>query len=180
MIELTNSSVFNSENSPLYILLNNRYSSPAIVAPPEEDAAASGRFFMVTSASTAVGGGSNLLIQITNPNASGRTLYISKVSGGISAAATLNLYSAGTVSGGTTPTPFNMQLGNATTSIATARVATGSVTGSPTLFYTALLAAGMFEVVFTGGLIVPPNRSVAISVGTGAITAAANISWWEV
>lgn len=179
---MTNYSVFNSEKYPLYILLNNRYSSPAIVAPPEEDAAASGRFFMVTSTSTTVGGGSNLLIQITNPNGSGRSLYISKVSGGISAAATINLYSGGTVTGGTTPTPFNMQLGNATTSVATARVVTGSgnVTGSPTLFYTSLLAAGMFEVVFTGGLIVPPNRSVAISVGTGVITAAANISWWEV
>ncbi|MCM3628000.1 hypothetical protein M3194_11560 [Paenibacillus glycanilyticus] len=56
---MTDYSVFNSENSPLYNLPNNRYSSPAIVAPPEEDAAASGRFFMVTSASTAVGEGSN-------------------------------------------------------------------------------------------------------------------------
>ncbi|WP_336774821.1 hypothetical protein [Paenibacillus sp. MMO-58] len=176
---MTNYSVFNSENNPLYILLNNRYSSPAIVAPPEEDAAASGRFFMVTSASTAVGAGSNLLIQIFNPNGSGRSLYLSKISGGVSAAATVNLYSGGTVTGGTTPTPFNMQLGNTTTSVATSRVATGSVSGTPTLFYTTLLAAGLFEVAFAEGLIVAPNRSVTISVGTGAITAAANISWWE-
>lgn len=176
---MTNYSVFNSENSPLYVLLNNRYNSPAVIAPPEEDAAASGRFFMVTSASTTVGAGSNLLVQITNPNGSGRSLYISKISGGVSASAAVNLYSGGTVTGGTTPAPFNMQLGNAATSVAGARVATGSVTGTPTLFYTSLLTAGMFEIVFTGGLIVAPNRSIAISIGTGAITAAANISWWE-
>ncbi|MUT65143.1 hypothetical protein [Paenibacillus sp. NEAU-GSW1] len=176
---MTNFSVFNNENSPLYTLVNNTYSSPAVISSPEGDAVKNGRLFTVTSASTAVGGGSNLLIQITNPNGSGRTLYISQITGGISAAATLNVYSGGTVTGGTTPTPFNLRFGNATTSIATARTSTGSVGGSPTLFLTALLAEGMFNFPFGGGVIVPPNTSISISVGTGAITAAANITWWE-
>lgn len=176
---MTNSSVFNNQKVPLYMFINNSYSSPAVVSQPEGSAAISGELFIVTTASTSVASGSNLLIQITNPSGSGKSLYISGISGGISAAATINVYSGGTVSGGTTPTPFNSQFGSTVASIATARTSTGSVSGTPTLFYTALLAAGIFNLTFTGAVIVPPNRSIAISVGTGAITAAANIIWWE-
>ncbi|MFF2481208.1 hypothetical protein [Paenibacillus sp. NPDC058071] len=176
---MTNYSVFNRENRPLYTLLNNTYTSPAVVSPPEGSASAAGRLFTITSGSTSVGAGSNLLIQISNPNVSGRTLYVSSISGGISAAATINVYSSGTITGGTTPTPFNCQFGNSGTSVASARVTTGSVVGSPTLFLTSLLAAGQFTFPFTGGIVIPPNRSITISVGTGSITAAANIVWWE-
>ncbi|GGG74153.1 hypothetical protein [Paenibacillus radicis (ex Gao et al. 2016)] len=176
---MTNYSVFNNQNNPLYTQINNAYNNPAVVTTPDGSASINGRLFTVTSASTAVGGGSNLLIQITNPNLSGRTLYVSQITGGISAAATINVYSGGTVTGGTTPTPFNLNFGNATTSIATARVVSGTVTGTPTVFLTALLAAGQFAFPFIGAIVVPPNRSITISVGTGAITAAANITWWE-
>ncbi|WP_042168869.1 hypothetical protein [Paenibacillus gorillae] len=176
---MPNFSVFNKANNPLYTQINNAYNNPAVVTTPDGSAAINGRLFMTTSASTAVTGGNNLLIQITNPNPSGRTLYVSQITGGISAAATLNVYSGGTTPGGTTPTPFNLNFGNASTSVATARVATGTVTGTPTLFLTALLAAGQFSFPFAGGIVVTPNRSITISVGTGAITAAANITWWE-
>ncbi|WP_338553496.1 hypothetical protein [Paenibacillus sp. KS-LC4] len=176
---MTNNAVFNNEKNPLSMLINNAYTSPAIIAPPEENAAVNGRLFIVTSGSSSIGAANNQLIQITNPSGSGRSLYISSISGGISAAATLNLYSTGTVTGGTTPTPFNSQFGNTTASIATARVATGTITGTPTLFMTMLLAAGVFNFTFTGAIIVPPNRAITISVGTGVITAATNIVWWE-
>ncbi|MFC4779401.1 hypothetical protein ACFO9Q_21615 [Paenibacillus sp. GCM10023252] len=176
---MTNQNVFNNENTPLYVQSTSSYLSPEVVSPPEGSAARNGRLFMTTSASTSVGAGSSLLVQITNPSASGRTLYISRISGGVSAAATFNLYSGGTVSGGTTPTPFNTQLGSSVTSIATARVATGSVTGSPTVFTTVIVAAGMFTFDFTGAIIVPETRVLTFSIGTGSLTAAANITWWE-
>jgi hypothetical protein len=176
---MTNNAVFNNENHPLYMMINNTYVDPASVSPPEGDASTSGRLYMVTTSTLAVSSGQNQLIQITNPNLSGKNLYISRISGGVSAAATLNLYSGGTVSGGTTPTPFNCYFGSALTSIASARTTAGSVTGTPTLFMSSPLAAGMFTIEFTGGIIVPPNRSITLSVGPGAISAGSNISWWE-
>ncbi|MGO4545302.1 hypothetical protein AB4Z29_10910 [Paenibacillus sp. 2TAB23] len=177
---VTNNSVFNTENKPLYTFINNPYSSSASIAPPEADASSNGRLFMVTTANAAIAGGSNQLVQITNPNLSGRSLYVSRISGGTTAAATLILYAGGTVTGGTTPAPFNCQFGNTTTSIATARTSAGTVTGTPTQFMSLPMAAGMFNLDFTGGIIVPPNRSITLSLGPGAITAATNIAWWEV
>jgi hypothetical protein len=176
---MTNNSVFNNERQPLYMLINNAYNAPASVAPPDASAAASGQLFVVATGNAAIAGASNQLTQITNPSGSGKSLYISKISGGITAAASLIIYSGGTVTGGTTPAPFNCQLGNATASIATARVASGSVTGTPTTIMSMPIAAGMYALDFTGGIIVPPNTVITLSLGPGALTAATNIMWWE-
>ncbi len=177
---MTNNSVFNTEKQPLYMLINNTYSAPAAVAPPDASAALSGQLYVVTTGNAAVGGGASQLTQLTNPNGSGKSLYVSKISGGVTAAGSLIVYSGGTVTGGTTPTPFNCQLGNATASVATARVVSGSITGSPTTIMSMPMAAGMFALDFTGGIIVPPNSVITLALGPGALTAATNIMWWEV
>ncbi|WP_036746428.1 hypothetical protein [Paenibacillus sp. UNC451MF] len=106
-------------------------------------------------------------------------MYISRVAGSASiAGATATLLKNGTVTGSTV-TPLNLNFGSANTSVMTVRSATGTVTGSPVPFVTLILPAGPFMISFTGSILVPPGSALTITVGTGAATASANVSWWE-
>ncbi|MFC6226602.1 hypothetical protein ACFQI7_02185 [Paenibacillus allorhizosphaerae] len=79
----------------------------------------------------ALAAGQNLLLQISNPAGSGKTMFVSRVSGGISiAGATIAILKNGTVTG-TTVTPVNLNFGSSNTSVMAAKSATGTVTGSP-------------------------------------------------
>jgi hypothetical protein len=42
-----------------------------------------------------------------------------------------------------------------------------------------LMAGSYFDLTFSGQFIVPPGSAITVSVGTGSITASANIRWWE-
>ncbi|MFC5403511.1 hypothetical protein [Cohnella soli] len=176
---MTNYTIFNKSNNPLYTQLTNTYLVPAIEGTPGGDAAKSGAFFILTTGSVNVGGGNSLLLQITNPNGSGKTVYISGVMGGVSEAATITIEKNGTITGGTTPTPFNANFGSANTSIVTAKQNTGNLTGTPTTFTSVPLTAGMYELKFNGGIVVTANQTLSLTIGTGAITASANLTWWE-
>ena len=178
---MTNYFVFDTVNNPLYTQMTNTYTAPGIEGGAEGDAAKSGVLYVLTSGSTAVAANQNLLLQVTNPGGSGVSMYISSITGGSSAAATVTLYSGGTVTGGTTPTPFNALFGSSNTSAMamTTRSVSSTITGSPTTFTTLLTAGSYFYLPYAGQLIVPPGRSITVSVGPGALTAAANITWWE-
>jgi len=176
---MTNHSVFNNENSPVYMLTNNGYVSPVIISPAEYSAASSQRLFCLSTGNVSVGSGASLLLQIANPNGSGRTVYLARVAGGASNTVTVTVASGGTITGGTTPTPFNTYLGSAVTSIVTARQNTGTLGGTPTSFFTAM-AADIYSINFNGTIIVPPNQTLTVTAGTGSVTASLNLIWWEV
>lgn len=175
---MTNYNVFNNKNNPVYMQANNGYASPAIVSPSEYDAATNQRLFYLTTGNVSIGAGSSLLLQITNPNASGRTLYVSRIAGGSSNSITLTVYSGGTISGGTTPTPVNGYLGSATSTVATTKQNTGSLGGSPVSIFTAM-ASDLYTIGFEGAIIVPSNQTLSVTVGTGSLTASINLVWWE-
>lgn len=176
---MTNYTVFNKSNSPLYTQSTNTYLTPAIEGAPESDAAKSGILYIASSGSTAVGSGSSLLFQIANPGGSGKTIYVSSVAGGVTAAVTLNLLKGGTITGGSSPAPFNANFGSSNTSIATVRQNTGTLGGTSTNFMSIPLTSGMYMLIFGGGVVVPPNQTLSITIGTAAATSSAALTWWE-
>ncbi|MEH6892288.1 hypothetical protein V7024_22000 [Bacillus sp. JJ864] len=170
--------VFNTPNNYLYSLLTNTYTAPAISSTPEGDATKS-QIVYTLPFNTSVASSQNLLIQVSNPSGSGKTMYVSRISGGTTAAATVNIYSGGTISGGSTPTPVNTYIGSSNTSVMTTKTNTGTLGGSPQTILSLLVTAGLFSIDINGGIIVPPNTTLTATVGTGSLTASANIMWWE-
>lgn len=177
---MPNNKVFNTISMPIYSLQTNTYTSPAVEEDASAAAAAAGISFWLPTGNVSVGGSANLLLQITNPSGSGKTVSINQISGGSSASASLILYSGGTITGGTTPTPSNSRLGTATTSIVTTKQLTGTLTGSPTTLYSTFVTAGLYNLVFQGGLVVPVNQTLTVSLGVGSLTGSINLNWWEV
>lgn len=176
---MTNDAVFNSQNSPIYAQSTNTYLVPGVESPPESDAAKSQVLYIATSNSTSVGSGSSLLFQIANPSNSGKSLYLSSISGGATAAATVTVYSGGTITGGTTPTPLNANFGSTNTSVMTTRLNTGTLGGTSTSVMAFLVSSGLFLIRFTGAIIVPPGKTVTVTIGTGSLSASCNFIWWE-
>ncbi|WP_135557323.1 hypothetical protein [Paenibacillus cymbidii] len=176
---MTNYSVYNNIGNPLYTQLTNTYAAPGVEALPASDAAKNGSLFVLNSGSIALSAGQSILQQIANPSAGTKTFYISSVSGGGTAAATVTLYSGGTISGGTT-TPFNMRLGSANASAATARQNTGTLGGTPASFLTVPVTAGQYTISLGGSVVVSANQTFSVTIGPGAATASLAIIWWEV
>ncbi|WFR63980.1 hypothetical protein P9222_07105 [Paenibacillus amylolyticus] len=176
---MTNSNIFNQSNGPLFTQLTNTYAAPGIEASVDAGAAAAGSFFALTTNNIAIPASQNLLLQILNTAGSGRTVRIASLSGGTTAAATLVVYSGGTVTVGTTPVPVNTLLGNTNASIVTTRQNTGTLGGTFTSVLSIPLTAGIYALDLNGSIVVPPGQSLSISLGTGSQTAAINLFWWE-
>ncbi|ETT35345.1 hypothetical protein MHI48_28900 [Paenibacillus sp. FSL H7-0942] len=176
---MTNYNVFNQSNRPLFTQLTNTFSAPGIEASPDSGAAAAGSFFALTTNNTLIPSNQSLLLQILNAAGSGRTIRISSLTGGTTAAATLVIYSGGTVTAGSTPVPVNTLLGNTNASVVTTRQNTGTLGGTFTSIASIPLTAGMYSLGLNGSIIVPPGQTLSISVGTGNQTAAINLFWWE-
>lgn len=176
---MTNYSIFNKSNSPLYTEITNTFSSPGIESAPAEDAAKSGLLYTLSSGSVSVPSGSSLLLQVSNPGGSGKTMYVSRVMGGVTAAAAVLMHSGGTITGGTTPTPVNMLFGSSNVSSMTTRQNTGSLTGTPVTFASLPVTAGLYTIPIGGSIVVPPGQTFTVTVGTGALNASAVVTWWE-
>ncbi|TVX89593.1 hypothetical protein [Paenibacillus agilis] len=176
---MPNKAVFNYSSMPLYTFMTNTYTGPGVLASAVQAAATAGVGFRLTTTSVSVAASSNLLLQITNPVASIRTVYLAEISGGTTAAATINVYSGGTIAGGTTPSPINTQLGSSTTSVVTTRQLIGTLGGTPTTFLSTSVTAGAFLFSFHGGIVVPANQVLTVSLGVGALTGSINLLWWE-
>lgn len=175
---MPNYHVFNNADDPLFTQQVNTFIAPGIESTPEGDAAKVGILYAANFSAT-VAAGQNLILQTSNPSNSGKTLYISRVSGSVSAAgATFSLLKNGTVSGSAV-TPVNFNFGSANTSAMGVRSATGTVSGSPVTIITLVLSAGQFVIDFTGRIVVPPGNSLTVTVGPGSATATANVNWWE-
>jgi len=176
---MTNTNVFNQSNGPLFTQLTNTFAAPGIGAAPDTGAAAAGSFFALTTNNTLIPSNQNLLLQILNAAGSGRTIRIASLSGGTTAAATLVVYSGGTVTIGSTPVPVNTLLGNANTSVVTTRQNTGTLGGTFTSLLSIPLTAGLYALDLNGSIVVPPGQSLSIGLGTGNQTGAINLFWWE-
>lgn len=125
------------------------------------------------------GAGQNLVLQVSNPGGSGKTMYVSRISGSVTTAGTtFSILKNGTIAG-TAVTPVNFNFASAGTSAMTARSLLGTVSGSPVTVLAFLLAAGQFNVDFTGSIVVPAGTSLTVTIGTGSTTASANPVWWE-
>lgn len=175
---MPNHNVFNSEVVPIYMEQINTYAAPGIESGQEWQAAVNGILF-VANTSGSITAAQNLLLQVTNSGVGGKTMYVSRIAGSISiAGATITIYQGGTFSG-TTVTPVNLNLGKATTSSMSAQRLAGTVGGSPVTLINAILSAGQYSSDYSGRIVVPPGSTLTVSIGLGAGTASANISWWE-
>jgi len=177
---MPNDSVFNQSSQPLYTEQVNTYVEPAIDSNPEGGAAKAGMLFGAPFSST-VTTSAPLVIQVSNPGGSGRTLYVSRITGSAAATAvTLTLLRNATVSGSTI-TPINYNFGSAVTSVMTARTSTSAPTGSPATLLSLLLTVGPVIIDFTGQIVVPPGNSITISmtIASGSSAATGGITWWE-
>ncbi|MEK3682840.1 hypothetical protein GC101_28740 [Paenibacillus sp. LMG 31459] len=177
---MPNDAVFNQNSQPLYTEQVNTYIAPGIDTLPEAGAAMSGLLFGFSFAST-VTTAAPLVMQVSNPGGSGRTVYISRVIASTgTAAVTLTLLRNATV-GGSIVTPVNYNFGSAVTSVTTARTATAAPTGSPATLMSLLLATGPVILDLDGRIILPPGSSLTISItiASGSTAATGNISWWE-
>jgi hypothetical protein len=177
---MPNDSVFNQSSQPLYTEQVNTYIAPGIDSAPEGGAAKAGLLFGIPFSST-VTTAAPLVLQVSNPAGSGRTLYVSRVtSSTATAAVTLTLLRNATV-GGTTITPINFNFGSALSSVMIARSSTTAATGGPATLVSLFLAVGPVIVDFTGQIVVPPGNSItaSITIASGTSAATAAISWWE-
>ncbi|MDQ0173989.1 hypothetical protein [Paenibacillus tundrae] len=193
---MPNNNVFNPLSQPVYTSNTNTFTSPGIVAPPETDAGNTGNLYNAGSTnSTTLGllGGSVIAtVQLTNPVGSGRTLYVSRLSGGITVG--LNLLSSfsgsmilsanGTLTSPTTIAAVNSNLSSSNTSVATVRASASAPSGATTIM-SMPLQAGPFASSVWGQYVVPPGQSINLTVSgslsvAGLLASTAYFAWWEV
>ncbi len=196
MNALPNNNVFNPQTQPVYTSNTNTYQSPGIITPPESDAGNVGRLFNSgTTNSTTLGvlGGSVIVtVQLSNPVGSGRTLYVSKLSGGITVSLSLLssfsgsmvLSANGTLASPSTLPSVNSNLSSTNTSVAIVRFSTAAPTGATTLM-TMPLQAGPFSSSVYGSYVVPPGQAINLTVSgslsvAGLLASTAYFAWWEV
>lgn len=191
---MPNNYVMNDNDQPLYVEMTNTFRAPDISAPPETSAAEAAVLFSANASNSAtivLGLASAIItVRINNPAGSGRTLYLSRVSGSIggtslltSISGTFTIVRGGTVTSPATLTPVNHNLGSEAASSMTVQSSTGAVAGGSVLA-AYQLAPGVFTPAFTGSIIVPPGSAVSINVtsssaAVGTIISALSLSWWE-
>ncbi|CAI6080598.1 hypothetical protein PAECIP112173_02940 [Paenibacillus sp. JJ-100] len=193
---MPNNNVFNPLNRPVFTSNTNSYTSPGIVAPPENSAGSTGNLYNAGSTNSTtlglLGGSVTATIQLANPAGSGITLYVSRLSGGITVA--LNLLSSfsgsmtlsanGTLASPSTLPAVNSNLSSTNTSIALVRFSISAPTGATTLVSMPLLV-GPFQSNEFGKYVVPPGQAINLSV-TGSLSVAGLLAsttyftWWEV
>ncbi|WP_339238560.1 hypothetical protein MKX40_29020 [Paenibacillus sp. FSL R5-0517] len=193
---MPNNNVFNPLNLPVYTSNTNTYISPGIVAPPENSAGSTGNLYNAGSTNSTtlglLGGTVIATVQLANPVGSGRTLYVSRLSGGITVA--LNLLSSfsgsmsltanGTLSSPSTLTAVNSNLSSSNTSAAIVRFSSSAPSGATSLMAMPL-QAGPFQSNEFGRYVLPPGQAINLSVSGslsvgGLLASTAYFTWWEV
>lgn len=192
---MPNDAVFDYKNQPVFNQQINTYRAPGAVAPPDASAASAGSEFIATATNSqslgALGGSVIITVQLSNPNGSGRTLYLSRVSGGTgvslsllsSFSATMTIVKGGTLTSPSTIAATNANFASANASVMTARSSTSASTGGTPLV-SMPLNAGPFDQTVAGGIVVPPNQAVTVTVSAalsvlGVLSATVNMVWWE-
>jgi hypothetical protein len=191
---MPNNYVINDNDQPVYVEMTNTFRAPDISAPPEISASQSAVLFSANASNSAtivLGLASAIItVRINNPAGSGRTLYLSRVSGSIggtslltSISGTFTIVRGGTITSPATVTPVNNNLGSPAASAMTVQSSTAAITGGSVLA-TYQLAPGVFTPAITGSIIVPPNNAISINVtsssaAVGTIISALSLTWWE-
>jgi hypothetical protein len=191
-----NNNVFNPLSQPVYTSNTNTYTSPGIVAPPENDAGNTGNLYNAGSTNSTtlglLGGTVIATVQLANPAGSGKTLYVSRLSGGItvslnllsSFSGSMSLSANGTLTSPTTLTSVNSNLSSSNTSVATVRFSAATPSGATPLMAMPL-QAGPFLSNEYGRYVVPPGQAINLSVSGslsvgGLMASTAYFAWWEV
>lgn len=78
-----NDKVFNESVAPLFTQAVNTYAIPTVTGIQEESAANSGVLYFLTTGSQSVVASGFLVVQLSNPALSARTINISRVGGGV-------------------------------------------------------------------------------------------------
>ena len=192
---MPNQFVFNDNDQPVFVEMVNTFRSPDISAPPEISASKNAVLYSTngsTSALVVLGLLSAIMsIRISNAVGSGKTVYVSRISGSIGGSSLLSAMSGsftivkgGTLTSPTTLTPVNNNLGSSATSGMTVQSSTAAISGGTTLF-NYQLAPGAFSQNFTGSIIVPPGSSICANVTSSSsavgltITSVLSFLWWE-
>lgn len=192
---MPNNNVFNPLNQPVYTSSTNSYTSPGIVAPPENNAGSTGNLYNAGSTNSTtlglLGGSVTATLQLANPAGSGKTLYVSRLSGGItvslnllsSFSGTMTLSANGTLSSPSTLTAVNSNFSSSNTSIAVVRFSTSAPSGAATLIAMPL-QVGPFQSNESGRYVISPGQAINLSV-TGSLSVAGLLAsttyftWWE-
>lgn len=191
---MPNNYAINDNDQPVYVEMTNTFRAPDISAPPEISASQSAVLFSANASNSAtivLGLASAIItVRINNPAGSGRTLYLSCVSGSIggtslltSISGTFTIVRGGTITSPVTVTPVNNNLASSAASAMTVQSSTAAITGGSVLA-AYQLAPGVFTPAFTGSIIVPPNNAISINVtsssaAVGTIISALSLTWWE-
>ncbi|WP_339298468.1 hypothetical protein MKY92_28745 [Paenibacillus sp. FSL R5-0623] len=193
---MPNNNVFNPLNLPIYTSNTNTYISPGIVAPPENNAGSTGNLYNAGSTNSTtlglLGGTVIATVQLANPAGSGKTLYVSRLSGGItvslnllsSFSGSMSLTANGTLSSPSTLTSVNSNLSSSNTSVAIVRFSAAAPSGATPLMAMPL-QAGPFLSNEYGRYVVPPGQAINLSVSGslsvgGLMASTAYFAWWEV
>ncbi|MEK5030190.1 hypothetical protein MKY96_01965 [Paenibacillus sp. FSL R7-0302] len=191
---MPNNYVINDNDQPVYVEMTNTFRAPDISAPPEMSASQAAVLFSANASNSATIVLSLLSavisVRISNPAGSGRTLYLSRISGSIGGTSVLtsisgsfSIVKGGTISSPSTVTPVNNNLASAAASSMTVQSSTAAISGG-TVLANVQIAPGVFSPAFTGSIIVPPNNVISISVSSssaavGTIISALSLNWWE-
>lgn len=191
---MPNNYVINDNDQPVYVEMTNTFRAPDISAPPEISASQAAVLFSANASNSATIVLSLLSavisVRISNPAGSGRTLYLSRISGSIGGTSVLTSISGsftivkgGTISSPSTVTPVNNNLASAAASSMTVQSSAAAISGGSVLA-NVQIATGVFSPAFTGSIIVPPNNVISISVSSssaaaGTIISALSLNWWE-
>jgi len=183
-----NYSVFNQEEKPLYVHTVNPVSQPVTVNDPGAAAAIDGKFFAVSTGSQTVAANGFLVVQGTVPINVGKTIYITRISGGATVNTTIDFFlNANFATTGTSVTPANTNAGSVNTSVVTAKFlsqATDPTTGGVQIS-SIIQIGGPVVIDINGRYIIPSSTSVRTFYLRLANNAnetnllSININWWE-
>ncbi|WP_042199755.1 hypothetical protein [Paenibacillus camerounensis] len=192
---MPNHYVFNDNDQPLFVEMTNTFRSPDITAPPELGAAESAVLYSANASASATVVlsliSAVISVRINNPAGSGRTVFISRITGSIGGSSLLSAMSGAftIIRGGTLSSPaalpaVNNNLASSAVSSQTVQSATSAVSGG-TVLNSYQLAPGSFSQSFTGSIVLPPGSSLCANVTSSSsaiglvITSALSLTWWE-
>ncbi|MEK3760259.1 hypothetical protein MKZ07_17630 [Paenibacillus sp. FSL P4-0338] len=191
---MPNNYVINDNDQPVYVEMTNTFRASDISVPPEISASQAAVLFSANASNSATIVLSLLSavisVRISNPAGSGRTLYLSRISGSIGGTSVLTSISGsftivkgGTISSPSTVTPVNNNQASSAASSMTVQSSTAAISGGSVLA-NVQIAPGVFSPAFTGSIIVPPNNVISISVSSssaavGTIISALSLNWCE-
>ncbi len=182
-----NDKVFNESVAPLFTQSVNTYVAPTVIGVQEENATQSGVMYFLTTGSISVVASGFLVVQMTNPVASGNMINIARISGGATVNTRIDLLrNASFAAAGTSLTPRNTNFGYPDSSVVTAKYisqSTDPTTGGQLLHsFIQPSAGGVVTFNYDGRIKMTPGTTFVIrlaNLATSANPMTSNIGWWE-